>query len=69
VSHSSAHIRRQAKRLLQSAGITREPVSLRDVVSALNLEVVQTAGEPFSCEGALRPQGDGHAIVVRGASN
>ena len=69
MSHSSAHIRRQADRLLQSAGVSREPVSLRDVVSALNLEVVQTAGEPFLCEGALQPVGDGHAIVVRGASS
>jgi hypothetical protein len=69
VSHSSAHIRRQAARLLQSAGVLREPVSLRDVVSALNLEVVQTTGEPFLCEGALRPMGDGLAIVVSGASN
>ena len=69
MSHSSAHIRRQAARLLQSAGVSREPVSLRDVVSALNLEVVQTTGEPFLCEGALQPMGDGHAIVVRGASN
>jgi Zn-dependent peptidase ImmA (M78 family) len=68
VSHSSAHIRRQAKRLLQSAGITREPVSLRDVVSVLNLEVVQAAGEPFVCEAALQPVGDRHAIVLRGAS-
>ena len=69
MSHSYATIRRQAERLLQSAGVSREPVSLRDVVSALNLEVVQTTGEPFQCEGALQPMGDGHAIVVRGASN
>ena len=69
MSHSSAHIRRQAVRLLQSAGVSREPISLRDVVSALNLEVVQTTGEPFLSEGALQPVGDGHAIVVRGASN
>jgi predicted transcriptional regulator len=68
VSHSNADIRRQATRLLQSAGVSHEPVSLRDVVSALNLEVVQTAGEPFSCEAALEPVGDGHRIVLRGAS-
>jgi hypothetical protein len=68
VSHSSVDIRRQAARLLQSAGVTREPVSLRDVVSALNLEVVQAAGEPFLGEAALQPVGDGHAIVLRGAS-
>ncbi len=69
MSHSSAHIRRQAARLLQSAGVSREPVSLRDVVSALNLEVVQTTGEPFLSEGALQPMGDGHAIMVGGPSN
>jgi hypothetical protein len=69
VSHSSADIHRQAARLLQRAGVTREPVSLRDVVSALNLEVVQAAGEPFVCEAALQPVGDGHAIVVRGGSS
>jgi hypothetical protein len=68
VSHSSADIRRQAARLLQSAGVAHEPVSLRDVVSALNLEVVQAAGEPFVCEAALQPVGDGHTIVLRGAS-
>jgi predicted transcriptional regulator len=69
VSHSSADIRRQAERLLQRAGVTHEPVSLRDVVSALNLEVVQAAGEPFVCEAALQPVGDSHAIVLRGASS
>jgi len=69
VKHSSADIRRQASRLLQSAGVSREPVSLRDVVSALNLEVVQTTGEPFLGEAALQPLGDAHAIVVRGAAN
>jgi predicted transcriptional regulator len=68
VSHTPADIRRQAERLLQNAGVTHEPVSLRDVVSTLNLEVVQAAGEPFASEAALRPVGDGHAIVVRGAS-
>jgi IrrE N-terminal-like domain len=69
VSHSSADIRLRAARLLQSAGVTHEPISLRDVVSALNLEVVQTAGEPFVCEAALQPVGDGHAIVLHGASS
>jgi hypothetical protein len=69
VSHSVADIRRQAARLLQGAGVSREPVSLRDVVSALNLEVVQTAGEPFFCEAALEPVGDGHQIVLRGATS
>jgi IrrE N-terminal-like domain len=68
VSHSSADIRRQAARLLQRAGVKHEPVSLRDVVSALNLEVVESTGEPFSCEAALRPVGDSHRITVSGAS-
>jgi hypothetical protein len=68
VSHSYADIHRQAARLLQRAGVTRAPVSLRDVVSALNLEVVQTAGEPFVCEAALQPVGDSHAIVLRGGT-
>ena len=68
MSHSIADIRRQAARLLQSAGVTHEPVSLRDVISALNLEVVRTAGEPFSCEAALEPVGDGHRIVLHGES-
>lgn len=69
MGHSVADIRRQAVRLLQSAGVSREPVSLRDVVSALNLEVVRAAGEPFSCEAALEPVGDGHQIVLRGATS
>ena len=47
---------------------SREPVSLRDVVSALNLELVQKTREPFSCEAALEPMGDTRAIVLRGAS-
>ncbi len=68
MSHSVADIRRRAKSLLHSAGVSREPVSLRDVVSALNLEVVRTAGEPFSCEAALEPVGDGHRIVLHGRS-
>jgi Zn-dependent peptidase ImmA (M78 family) len=66
VGHTSSHIRRQATRLLDSAGISHEPVSLRDVVSALNLELVQKTGEPFSCEAALEPLGDTHAIVLNG---
>lgn len=69
MSHSTADIRRQAARLLQNAGVAREPISLRDVVSALNLEVVRVAGEPFSCEAALEPVGDGHRIVLRGESS
>ena len=69
MSHSAADIRLQAERLLHSAGVSREPVSLRDVVSALNLELVQKTREPFACEAALEPLGDGHAIVLRGGSD
>jgi len=70
LTHLPAHeIRRQATRLLSSAGVAREPVSLRDVVSALNLELVQRTREPFTCEAALEPLGDGHAIVVRGCKD
>jgi len=68
VSHSVADIRRQAGRLLQRAGVLREPVSLRDVVGVLNLEVAQAAREPFSCEAAPRPLGDRHAMVLHGSS-
>jgi predicted transcriptional regulator len=69
VGHSSSHIRRQASRLLETAGVAREPVSLRDVVSALNLELVQKTREPFSCEAALEPMGDTRAIVLNGAAD
>ena len=69
MGHSSSHIRRQAARLLDSAGVSREPVSLRDVVSALNLELVHKTREPFSCEAALQPLGDAHAIVLNGAGD
>jgi hypothetical protein len=69
VSHSISDIRREAARLLQTAGVSREPVSLRDVVSALNLEVVQSSGQPFVCEAALEPVGDGHRIVLNGPSS
>lgn len=67
--HSTTEIRRQAARLLVSAGVVREPVSLRDVVSALNLELVQKTREPFASEAALEPLGDGHAIVLSGAGS
>jgi len=67
--HSASDIRRQATRLLGTAGVSHEPVSLRDVVSALNLEVVQRTGEPFRCEAALEPVGDGHAIVLGGCKD
>lgn len=67
--HTLAYIRHQAAQLLQRAGVTREPVSLRDIVSALNLELVHQTREPFSSEAALESLGDGHAIVLRGASD
>ncbi len=66
MTYSNAHIHRQAARLLASAGVVREPVDLRHVVSALNLELVAHADMPFSCEAALEPRGDGHAIVLDG---
>lgn len=69
VSHSSADIRRQAERLLDAAGVTTAPVSLRDVVSALNLELVRRRDDPFCSEAALEPLGDGHAIVLAGPSS
>ena len=62
-------IARRARDLLQAAGAAREPVSLLDVVSALNLELVHAAREPFQSEAALKPLGDAHAIVLRGASD
>jgi len=66
---SPAVIRDQAEKLLRAAGIDREPVDLRDVVSALNLSLVHTACEPFSPEASLVPRGDSHAIVLRGAGD
>jgi len=59
-------LHREAERLLEAAGVTREPVALRDVISALNLSLVQTDREPFSCEAALAPLGDGFVVSVRG---
>ena len=69
MAHPTSDIRRQAARLLRSAGVSREPVSLRDVISALNLELVQKTREPFTCEAALEPLGDGHAIVLNGSGD
>lgn len=66
MNHPASDIRRQAARLLDSAGISHEPVSLRDVVSALNLELVTRTREPFTSEAALEPLGDGRAIVLNG---
>jgi IrrE N-terminal-like domain len=58
-------LRREADRLLEAAGAAHEPVSLRDVISALNLSLVESDREPFSCEAALAPLGDGFAVSVR----
>ena len=66
MNHPASDIRRQATRLLDSAGVSHEPVSLRDVVSALNLELVGKTREPFTSEAALEPLGDGRAIVLNG---
>ena len=60
-------IRREAARLLEAAGIDRPPVPLRDVVSVLNLSLVERAQDPFTTsEAALVPLGDGHAIELYG---
>jgi predicted transcriptional regulator len=64
-----AAIQSQAERLLRTAGTDREPIDLRDVVSALNLSLVHSAREPFSPEASLVPCGDTHAIVLRGAGD
>jgi hypothetical protein len=69
VNHPASDIRRQATRLLDSAGISHEPVSLRDVVSALNLELVGKTREPFTSEAALEPLGNGRANVLNGAGD
>jgi hypothetical protein len=66
VRATSDHIKVTATRLLRSAGATGEPVDLRVVVSALNLELVERGHEPFACEAALVPMGDTRAIVTRG---
>jgi hypothetical protein len=66
VNHPTSDIHRQATRLLASAGVSHEPVSLRDVVSALNLELVGKIREPFTSEAALEPLGDGRAGVPSG---
>ena len=69
MNHPASDIRRQATRLLDSASVSHEPVSLRDVVSALNLELVGKTREPFTSEAALEPLGDGRAIVLNGAGD
>ncbi|MCX6373030.1 MAG: hypothetical protein NTX16_08095 [Actinobacteria bacterium] len=40
MSHPASDVRRQATPLLDSASVSHEPVSLRDVVSALDLALV-----------------------------
>jgi hypothetical protein len=69
MNHPASDIHNQATRLLDSAGISREPVSMRDVISALNLELVSKTREPFTSEAALEPLGDGCAIVLNGAGD
>ncbi len=69
MNHPASDIRNQATRLLDAAGISHEPVSLRDVVSALNLELVSKTREPFTSEAALEPLGDGRAIVLNGSGD
>jgi hypothetical protein len=65
--HDRDSIRREADRLLAAAGIDRPPVPLRDVVSGLNLSLVERAQDPFTTgEAALVPLGDGHAIELYG---
>jgi hypothetical protein len=67
MSHPASDIRRQATRLLDSASVSHEPVSLRDVVSALNLELVGKTREPFTSEAALEPLGDGRPPAPNGS--
>jgi Zn-dependent peptidase ImmA (M78 family) len=62
-------IGKQADDLLQAAGVTSPPVALRDVISVLNLSLVEKAREPFSPEAALVPLGDCKAIVINGPSS
>ena len=66
MSISRAVIRQKAEALLKSAGAEHEPIALRDVVSTLNLSLVNTAREPFAGEAALVEVGDSHAIELRG---
>lgn len=65
-SQTTETIRLEAERLLRAARVTRAPVSLREVVSHLNLSLVERRREPFVGEAALVPLGDGHAIELRG---
>ena len=67
MSHSTETIRHEAERMLKAAGATGAPVSLRAVVSHLNLSLVERRREPFGSEAALVARGDGHAIELRGS--
>ena len=69
MSYPTSDIRRQATRLLDSASVSHEPVSLRDVVSALNLELVGQTREPFTSEAALAPLSDGRAGALSGGGD
>ena len=69
MNHPTSDIRRQATRLLDSASVSREPVSLRDVVSALNLELVGKTREPFTSEAALVPLVDGRGGALNGGGD
>ena len=69
VSHSRENIRREADNLRQAAGVTHAPVALRDIVSVLNLSLVEKSRQPFSSEAALVPLGEGRAIEVRGGAD
>lgn len=68
VTITTDDIRRIARGLLDEAGANYAPVSLRDVVSALNLSLIHATREPFASEAALVARGDSHAIVLRGHS-
>ena len=70
MTYSHAYIRRQAARLLVSAGVAHEPV---DAARRRQRAQPGPGGacprEPFSCEAALEPLGDGHAIVLSGGGS
>ena len=66
MSLSRDAIGKKAAALLKSAGVSHEPIALRDVVSTLNLSLVTSAREPFSGEAALVELGDAHVIELRG---
>ena len=67
VNDPASDIQLQAARLLDSAGISKEPVSLRDVISALNLELVSRTREPFTSEAALELLDEGRPVTSQGS--